>query len=177
MKEAVRRNTPIIAVLLSSRIVVRMETTIRSVSAGTVWSGTGGAAGSESVVVRVVTLAAAMALIGVTALPAHHSFPSYYFEEQMVTVTGELIEFDYRAPHAWVKLRTRDEGGNEQVMSAEWSNPNRLARDGVTKTTLNIGDVVIVAGSPGRNPDEHRIHLKAIQRVGDGWEWPQDRHR
>ena len=46
---------------------------------------------------------------------------------------------------------------------AEWSNPNRLARDGVRKTTLKIGDVVVIAGSPGRNPDDHRVHLKAIK--------------
>ena len=154
-----------------------MKTTIGSASAVAPWRPVGGAAGPGRAVVRVVTLAAAMALISVSAPRAHHSFPSYYFEEQMVTVRGELIEFDYRAPHAWVKVRTRDEAGKEQVVSAEWSNPNRLARDGVTKTTLNIGDVVIVAGSPGRNPDEHRVHLKAIQRVADGWEWPQDRRR
>src|SRR4051794_8388051 len=78
-----------------------METTIESASTGAACSRIGGAAGPGSVVVRVVTLAAAMALISMSALRAHHSFPSYYFEEQMVTVMGELIEFDYRAPHAW----------------------------------------------------------------------------
>ena len=123
-----------------------------------------------------------LALIGlvvftVAAASAHHSFPSYYFEQQSVTIRGELVEFDYRAPHAWVKVKVRDDGGEERVYAAEWSNPSRLARDGVTKTSLNIGDVVIVAGSPGRNPEERLIHLKAIQRVTDGWEWPQDRRR
>ena len=107
----------------------------------------------------------------------HHSFPSYYFEQQMITVKGELVEFDYRAPHVWVKIKARDDAGVEQTYAAEWSNPNRLTRDGVSKTTLQVGDSVIVAGSPGRNPDEHRIHLKAIQRPADGWEWPQDRRR
>lgn len=118
-----------------------------------------------------------LALLVGTPLGAHHSFPSYYFEEQMVTITGELVEFDYRAPHAWVKVRVRDDRGVERVYAAEWANPSRLARDGVTKTTLNIGDQLIVAGSPGRTPDEYRLHLKAIQRVADGWEWPQDRRR
>jgi len=123
-----------------------------------------------------------LALIGVlmsaaATVSAHHSFPSYYFEQQSVTIRGELIEFDYRAPHAWVKVKMRDDDGEERIYAAEWSNPSRLARDGVTRTTLNIGDVVIVAGSPGRIPEERRIHLKAIQRVADGWEWPQDRRR
>jgi hypothetical protein len=92
-------------------------------------------------------------------------------------VTGTIVEFDYRAPHAWIKISGRDEAGQNQIFSAEWSNPNRLARDGVSKTTLKIGDVVVIAGSPGRNPDDHRLHLKAIQRPADGWEWPEHRRR
>ena len=123
------------------------------------------------------TLAIVVLLSGGSAASAHHSFPTYYFEQERVTIKGELVEFDYRAPHAWVKVRARDDDGVEQVYAAEWSNPNRLARDGVTKTTLRVGDQVIVAGSPGRTPEEHRLHLKAIQRVADGWEWPQDRRR
>lgn len=117
-------------------------------------------------------------LLTSVALPlAHHSFARDYFEQQMITVTGAIVEFDYRAPHAWVKINGRDEGGQSQVFSAEWSNPNRLARDGVSKTTLKIGDVVVIAGSPGRNPDDHRLHVKAIQRPADGWEWPERRRR
>jgi hypothetical protein len=128
--------------------------------------------------VVIARIGATLALIaGSWGVFAHHSFPSFYFEEQMVRISGELVEFDYRAPHAWVKIKTRGEDGNDVIVAAEWSNPSRLARDGVTKTTLQIGDQVIVAGSPGRNPDEHRLHLKAIQRVADGWEWPQDRRR
>jgi hypothetical protein len=119
----------------------------------------------------------AILLTAGAALRGHHSFPSYYFEEQMVTIEGKLVEFDYRAPHAWVKIAVVDDRGAEQIFAAEWSNPNRLARDGITKTTLAIGDRVIVAGSPGRTPEEHRLHLKAIHRMADGWEWPEGRRR
>ena len=124
---------------------------------------------------RVITLVALLLLV--RAPFAHHSFPAYYLEQQTVTVTGELVEFDYRAPHAWVKIRTRGESGQDLIISAEWSNPNRLARDGVTTTTFAIGDHLVIAGSPGRNPEEHRLHVKAIQRPADGWEWPQHRQR
>jgi hypothetical protein len=108
---------------------------------------------------------------------AHHSFPTYYFEAQTVRISGELVEFDFRAPHAWVKIKGRDDAGVEQTFAAEWSNPNRLARDGVTRDTLKIGDQLVIAGSPGRIAEEHRLHLKAIQRPADGWEWPEQRHR
>jgi hypothetical protein len=55
--------------------------------------------------------------------------------------------------------------------SAEWANPNRLSRDGITKETLKAGDRLIITGSPGRNASENRIHLKRIERPADGWNW------
>jgi hypothetical protein len=55
--------------------------------------------------------------------------------------------------------------------SAEWANPNRLSRDGITKETLKAGDHLVVTGSPGRNAGENRIHLKQIERPADGWNW------
>ena len=123
------------------------------------------------------TVLIAMIVTAAATAAAHHSFASYYFEQQTITVSGEVVEFDYRAPHAWVRLKGRADSGVEQVFAAEWSNPNRLARDGVSRTTLTIGDVVIITGSPGRNAEEHRIHLKAIERPADGWKWPQNRRR
>ena len=114
-------------------------------------------------------------VVGVVALrapvSAHHSFPAHYFEEQTVSVEGELVEFEYRAPHAWVRLMAPDEKGVLQQFSAEWANPSRLTQLGVTKETLKPGDRVIVTGSPGRNPAERRIHLKSIRRPADGWAW------
>ena len=102
---------------------------------------------------------------------AHHSFPAHYFEDQTVSIDGELVEFEYRAPHAWVRVMAPDEKGVLQQFSAEWANPSRLTQLGVTKETLKPGDRVIVTGSPGRNPAERRIHLKSIQRPADGWSW------
>ena len=64
-------------------------------------------------------IAVILLLAGGAVLIGHHSFPSYYFEDQMVTITGELVEFDYRAPHAWVKVRALDAKGVEQVFAAE----------------------------------------------------------
>ena len=71
----------------------------------------------------------------------HHSFAAHYFEEQLVTVQGTLVEFEYRAPHAWVHLSVTDDGGAIRRYAAEWANPNRLSRDGITKETLKAGDV------------------------------------
>lgn len=107
-------------------------------------------------------------------LPGHHSFAAHYFEEQVVTVEGTVVQFDYTAPHAWVHVAIAEAGGERRI-GAEWANPNRLTRDGIGKDTLKPGDHVIVIGSPGRNAAEQRMHLKGIERPADGWRWGRAR--
>jgi hypothetical protein len=121
--------------------------------------------------VRTVTFVLALILATGSQLLGHHSFAAHYFEEQSVTIEGTLISFEYRAPHAWVHMSVTDASGVEQKYAAEWGNPNRLARDGMTRDTLKAGDRVLVTGSPGRTAGENRIHLKRIERPADGWRW------
>ena len=117
----------------------------------------------------VATLGAVLCL---TALAdAHRSFPAYYFEDQSVTIEGTVIEFDYRAPHAWLYVLAPVADGQMPRVSAEWANPQRLGRDGVTADRLKAGDAVRVSGSPGRTASERKIHLKRIERPADGWTW------
>ena len=109
----------------------------------------------------------------VAAVPtyAHHSFAAEYFEDQKVSIEGELVDFEYRNPHAWVHVMVRDEHGDMQKFSAEWAGATRLKQGGVTADTLKVGDRLVIAGAPGRNAAEHRLHLKAIERPADGWKW------
>jgi hypothetical protein len=109
-------------------------------------------------------------------LSAHHSFAAHYFEDQSVTITGELVELDYRSPHAWVHVMAPDTAGQMRRYSAEWANPNRLGQQGITRDTLKPGDRVVVVGSPGRDAD-YRLHLKGIERPADGWSWRGGRGR
>jgi thiamine monophosphate kinase len=54
----------------------------------------------------------------------------------------------------------------------EWAAAAALERDGVSsRDVLRPGDVVIVTGAPGRNPADHKIRLKTIERPRDGWKW------
>jgi hypothetical protein len=108
---------------------------------------------------------------------AHHSFSAYYFEEQSVTISGEVQDFLYRSPHAIVMVNAPDNEGQIRTYAAEFASPNRLAREGITKDTLKPGDRVVVIGSPGRRATEYKIHLKSIQRASDGWSWGGGRRR
>lgn len=118
-----------------------------------------------------------LVLASAPVISGHHSFAAHYFEEQSVTIEGTLLEFKYEAPHAWVHLSVTDNGGAARQYAAEWANPNRLSRDGITKETLKAGDRLVVTGSPGRNAGENRIHLKRVERPSDGWNWRGGRRR
>ncbi|MBI2150187.1 MAG: hypothetical protein HYU27_06230 [Acidobacteria bacterium] len=110
----------------------------------------------------------ALPIAGVS-MHAHHSFAAHYFEEQSISIQGELVEFEYKSPHAWIHVMAKNGKGELERFSAEWANPNRLKQQGVSKDTLKPGDYVIITGSPGRNPSERLLHLKRIVRPADGW--------
>jgi exonuclease VII large subunit len=121
----------------------------------------------------LMTIAIAAAII----IPAyaHHSFAAEYLENQTTSIEGELSEFEYKNPHAWVYVMVKDASGQTQRFAAEWANTNRLKAQGILKDTLKPGDHVILTGSPGRNADDHKIHLKQIERPSDGWKWGNSR--
>ena len=109
---------------------------------------------------------------------SHHSFAGAYFESDSVTIEGDVVEFVYRAPHAWLYVMANDSQGRPQRFGAEWASPSRLERDGVEKDTFQSGDQVSMTGSPGRNENAHQIHLKKVTRFTRGkWSWngPQGR--
>ena len=119
---------------------------------------------------RMLLALAAASTVTLT-LSAHHSFSAYYFEEQSVTLEGVVQEFQYRSPHTLLMFAVRDAQGQTRTYAAEWSNPNRLTRQGITRDTLKPGDAVVVTGSPGRTAAEFKVHLKGIRRPADGWVW------
>lgn len=119
---------------------------------------------------RLLAAALLVLVLGASAA-AHHSFAAYYFEDQLVRIEGVVDAFEVVAPHAWLYVLAPDAAGQVQRYAAEWSNPQRLARDNIDKDTLRKGDRVIVRGSPGRVAAELKIHLKAVERPADGWNW------
>ena len=129
------------------------------------------------ITMRSLAVGVVVALGLTVPVSGHHSFAAYYFEDQSIQIEGEIVEVQFKAPHIWVHVRAQDAAGKEKVYAAEWANPSRLEREGMTKDTLRVADVVRVWGSPSRDPNDGRIHLKRILRPSDGWEWKPGRGR
>ena len=120
---------------------------------------------------RGLIIGALLLSVSGAALSAHHSFAAFYFENQSVTLEGAVQEFQFRSPHSILLFTAPTPEGPVATYAAEWANPSRLERDGMTKDTLKVSDVVRIWGSPSRDPNDGRIHLKRIVRQSDGWEW------
>ena len=102
---------------------------------------------------------------------AHHSFAATYLEDKSVTIEGDLVQFLFRNPHSFVQINVKEKDGTVNRYAVEWGGTGQLAGTGVTRETLKPGDHVIITGSPGRNPADHRVRMVSLLRPKDGFGW------
>lgn len=119
-------------------------------------------------------LCAALGLVlalGPAAAIAHHSFVVVYDVQRSLTVQATIAGFLYRNPHAVLQLDVRVADGSTQRWTAQWGGLAQLKREGVTSSSLKVGDRVVVTGSPARQPGLHLLRVQAVHRPADGWTW------
>ena len=119
----------------------------------------------------LVGLAVAAALAVAVQASAHHSFAATYLEDQRVQIEGELVQFQFRNPHSFVHVMVKEKDGSTVRYTVEWGGAGALGGQGVTRETLKVGDHVIITGSPGRNPTDHRVRMVTLHRPKDGFGW------
>ena len=111
------------------------------------------------------------AVVSAVPLLAHHSFAATYFDDKTQTIEGNLVQFVFRNPHSFVHVEAPDDKGQLIRWAVEWGSGQQLSGQGVAGDTLRFGDHVVVTGSPGRNPEDHRMRMRSIVRPKDGWKW------
>ena len=118
-----------------------------------------------------LTFALLVAALAAVPVAAHHSFAASYMEERTVTVEGDLVQVLFRNPHSFVHLMVREKDGSQVRYAVEWTGANQLGVQGVTRETLKVGDRVVITGTPGRNPTDHRIRMISLRRPKDNFGW------
>jgi hypothetical protein len=120
-------------------------------------------------------LAAGTAALLLAAGPtyAHHSFTAAYDVGKRIEKEGVVKEFVWRNPHSFVRIDVTTPDGNTEQWNLEWGSSTQLSASKypVTRTTLKLGDRIVVAGEPGRDPAARRIRIFSIKRPLDGWMW------
>ncbi len=114
------------------------------------------------------------AIVSGVPVYAHHSFPATYLVDDTMTIEGNLVAFLFKNPHSFVQVIADDADGQAQRWAVEWGGGAFLRRQEITRETLRPGDHLIITGNPGRNPADHRLRLRKIERPADGWEWGGD---
>ena len=93
-----------------------------------------------------------MAFAGVTFfavsvnLPAHHAFSAEFDANAPVTLQGPVTRVEWINPHAWIHMEVKTPSGKPEIWMVEGGTPNTLQRSGITRDSIKIGTVIVVAG-------------------------------
>ena len=120
----------------------------------------------------ILFVLAGMLVFGMAAY-AHHSIGATYDSTKEVTLNGKIVEFDFRNPHAFVHVEAPDAAGKVQRWAVEWGGAGALGSQGVTRTTLKAGDLVVIKGNPARSAGTgvYRVKMNTLFRKSDGFGW------
>jgi hypothetical protein len=77
---------------------------------------------------------------------AHHSFAAEYDETKPVKVTGIVSKVEWKNPHIWFYVDSKDDDGKITTWGFSGAPPGMLLRRGITKDAIKQGDAVTVSG-------------------------------
>jgi len=93
-------------------------------------------------------------LTGASAVFAHHSFAAEFDAAKPMKLTGLVTKVEWQNPHTFFYIDVTDTATRKVTNWAiELGSPNGLMRQGWTRNTLKIGDIVSVEGSLARSGD------------------------
>ena len=118
----------------------------------------------------VLTVVAGVLVFGLTVY-GHHSIGATYDGKKEVKLEGKLAQFDFRNPHSFVHLDVADKDGKTQRWAVEWGGASSLGGQGITRSTLKVGDEVVITGNPTRAAGVARLKMNTLHRKKDGFGW------
>ena len=95
-------------------------------------------------------LAGGLVLAAVPGM-AHHSFSAEYDRSKPISLKGTVTKVEWMNPHARFYVDVKDDGGKVTNWEFELGSPNGLMRQGWTRNSLKVGDVVSVNGSQAKD--------------------------
>jgi hypothetical protein len=99
--------------------------------------------------VRLLHACAGLLLVGAAAMPvaAHHSFAAEYDSDKPIKLTGAVTKVEWNNPHVFFYIDVKDPAtGRVKNWALEMGAPAVIARSGWKRTSMKIGDLVIVEG-------------------------------
>ena len=82
---------------------------------------------------------------------AHHSFAAEFDAAKPIKLTGSVTKVEWMNPHTYFYIDVKDEKGQTANWGLEMGSPNGLMRQGWTRNSMKIGDVVAVEGRAAKD--------------------------
>jgi Family of unknown function (DUF6152) len=98
-----------------------------------------------------VVVAALGLLVAAVPVIAHHSFAAEFDANKPVKVTGTVTKVEWKNPHVYFYIDVKEDDGKVTNWGMEMGSPNGLMRQGWTRNSMKVGDVVSVEGSRARD--------------------------
>jgi hypothetical protein len=91
-------------------------------------------------------------VLAAASVTAHHAFDTEFDAKKPVTLTGIVTKVEWTNPHVWFYLNVKNEkSGAIENWGFEMGGPNGLQREGWSRNTIKIGEVLTVEGFLARN--------------------------
>ena len=97
-----------------------------------------------------VALVSVLALTGLS-VQAHHSWTAVFDEDKPVILKGMLTKVEFVNPHGWIWIDVKNPDGKVVEYGVEGGAPNGLIRNGITKTSMKLGELLTVRGYGSRD--------------------------
>jgi hypothetical protein len=85
-------------------------------------------------------------MFSAVAAIAHHAFSAEFDEKKPIKLTGTVTKVEWQNPHTWFYIDVKDNSGKVANWGMEMASPNLLMRNGWSKNSMKVGDVVSVEG-------------------------------
>ena len=117
---------------------------------------------------KLAALAAGVGLLlGSGSVIAHHSFAAEFDANNPINFKGVVTKIEWMNPHTYFYVDVTEPDGTVVNWGLEMGSPNGLMRQGWTRNTMKVGDVVTVEGSRAKDAS-HIGNVRAVTLASTG---------
>jgi hypothetical protein len=98
-----------------------------------------------------VCLAACGVILAAVPAVGHHSFAAEFDADKPIKLKGSVTKVEWMNPHAYFYIDVTEPDAKVTNWALEMGSPNGLMREGWSRSTLKIGDIVTVEGSRAKD--------------------------